>query len=687
MEDFLKELKDDLLDFSVILQTTSNDATLFLQEVGRVYNFIGQKFPVIEEEIVRENKNAMGVIDYFLKKEGDDKKDTFYDNLKINQDKFLYSLKNMQAFIDLDTDLSNAIVAGVSKVDNIMLAIDKIKVLADQIKIYSLNAVVTSSKYGSAGRAFGEISKNIIKLSDSSNQSAESMSQVGKMLFDKFFEFKTEIIDVNTQQQNAFEKIEKDITVSFERVLDTFNTFSQILIDVIERVDSTKVKIFDVMTSLQREDIVRQQTEHIISSIAVVVNENKKFIEEFSLYQEIKNTEAMSKERQEELVETVVEQIDKKQEIEELISNVLDDDKEDNTIENKNIAIRELKMKEEDLRMKHMLLDLFTFNDVVLNLIMHNFDTIYKEIIEVNNKLKDALNYIKKSITDIADDKGLILDFFVGEYSGHAFNILHSVFIDYIANMRGYIENVNTFLLHKENIAQKNEDISDIIDLLENMFNNVKSIAKTFNSINFLAKIELEKNAEIFSDSQAFSVQNVESVASNITKTVEQCLKEFDAIENDLFASLDVFRNNIRNQKGEYMLIENSTEDISRNLEDSKNIIKNNVKTLDGYSDDLITLVDETLNNMKELDALLEEISGITNIYRDIVDKMKSKKAAIYKNYGISAWKIENQKFTDILDTYTIRGERAIADAVLSGDDSVDIEIDVGAHSGEFTLF
>ncbi len=632
MEVFYSSLKNDLLDFSVILQATSNDASLFLGEASRIYGSIGKDFPILENEIKRENDKAMAVINYFLKSDGD-KKNTFDNALKKNQDSFFNALENMQNFMGLDIDLSNSIVDGVAKVDNIMGAIDQIKLLADQIKIYSLNAIVASSKYGVAGRAFGEISKNIIKLSDSSNQEAETMSKVGKQLYSKFSDFKTHIVSVNTKQQSTFEAIKKDIMESFEKVLDTFHNFSKILLDVIERVDGTKSKIFDVMTSLQREDIVRQQTEHIIDSIKIVVDENKKFIDLFNKY---------------------------------------------NANENKT--------EEDKLNMEHLLLDLFTFNDVVLTLIMHNFDTIYKEIVDVNNFLKKNLMEMKSLVLDIVTDKDYIIDFFIGDKSSKSFNVLNFVFNNYTSHMQGYISNVSTLLSKKDDIANRNSDISDIIDSLESMFNETKSIAKTFNSINFLAKIELEKNADIFQDSQAFSVQNVESIAANITETVEDCLKEFDIIKADLFFSLEIFKNNIKNQKNEYTTIQRSTENVSKDLDNSKSVIKDNIKTLDGYSNDLIFLIDETLENMLSLDNLLVEINNITGIYKDIVGKMKKRKDTAYKNYDIISWKIENKKFLDIVNKYTIQEERSIADSVLNNRVS-DIEIDVGSQSGEFTLF
>ena len=65
---------------------------------------------------------------------------------------------------------------------------------------------------------------------------------------------------------------------------------------------------------------------------------------------------------------------------------------------------------------------------------------------------------------------------------------------------------------------------------------------------------------------------------------------------------------------------------------------------------------------------------------------MKKRKDTAYKNYDIISWKIENEKFLDIVNKYTIQEERSIIHNVLNNKGS-DIEIDVGSQSGEFTLF
>lgn len=632
MEVFYSDLQDDLIDFSLILQTTLNDALLFLKEVSNVYGSIGVKFPALEDEIQKENDNAMKIINYFLS-EKKDGLDNFAVLLKKNQDEFFNTLKNMQNFIDLDKGLASSIAGGVAKVDNVVDSIEQIKKLADQIKIYSLNAVVTSSKYGVKGRAFGEISKNIIKLSDSSNQEAQQMSTVGRELFNKFEYFQKQIEVINKQQEEGFISIGNDIAGAFGNVLDAFDDFSKILSNIIERVDGTKFKIFDVMTSLQREDIIRQQTEHIIESIEMLVREDAELIQTLKI---LDTEKAQSGE--------VRDEIDRK------------------------------------------VLEILTFSDVVLSLIMHNFDDIGKEIASVNDFIRQTLMGMKAQIEDIASDKDAIVEHFIGDDTGKHFNVSDYIFNAYTSCMRDYIASISKLLNEKDNLADRNADIDDIIDSLEAMFNQTRGIANTFNSINFLAKIELEKNEDVFENSQSFSVKNVEAIATDITYTVEKCLTEFENIKIDLFSSLDNFKNNMKDQKDVYATMQTSVDFVEKRLVDSKDSINENIKVLDHYSVDLVNLIDKTISDMDFLGTLVSEINTIADIYRHIVERMKMRKDTAYARAGVDSWKLEDEKFLKIINSYTIEKERAIADSVLS-ESGNDFDFDVGHTDNEVIFF
>lgn len=635
-----KNISQDITDYSAILETTVKDIESFLQEVGKVYSFIAEKFPIIEQEMKNENEKANILLSYFISEEEDKK--NFSDDLKENQNDFLKSFDRMQKLIEHDNSLSEALIQNVDKINIVVESIEQIKKLADQIKVYSLNAIIISSKHGSGGRAFGEISKNIINMSENSNEQAAQMNKMGHELFDRFENFKSEILKINEVQKNNFIIMKEQLYKEHNNMVNSFATFSNLISNILTRIDNTSDYIFEIMMVLPREDIIRQQTEHIIESIKSIVEENKKFVDYYG---------------------SIIEDMDAEE---------LEEDK------NKSI--------------EHKLLDLLTFDDLVLNLIIENFKSIHKEISDTNSFIYKSLKEFEEILADISLDRDTIVEYMIGTESGKSefpFTVSNSIFEEYINFIKLYMENFQLSLTNKYKISDNNTTIIDSIEELENMFLETKNIAKAFNSINFLSKIELEKNADVFTSSQTFSIETIESIAANITETVDECLEQFKDIKADIIASINKFKISINSQSNEHDFIESMTENVSKRLEESKYIIDNNVKSLENHAKELFVLIDKTLIDLNSLNTLLAKINEITDIFDKMRSIIKEKKEKYYSSLGIEDWKIESDKYWDIINSYTIKKERTIANSILAGENApnVDINIEEGADSGDFTLF
>ena len=90
---------------------------------------------------------------------------------------------------------------------------------------------------------------------------------------------KNEILKTNEMQRRSFNIMREQLDKEHNNMVNSFATFSNMISNILSRIDNTYDYIFEIMMVLPREDIVRQQTEHIIESIKSIVHENKKFIE------------------------------------------------------------------------------------------------------------------------------------------------------------------------------------------------------------------------------------------------------------------------------------------------------------------------------------------------------------------------------------------------------------------------
>ena len=578
-----KNISQDIVDYSVILETTVKDIESFLIEVSKVYSFIAEKFPVIEQEMKNENEKANILLSYFMSEDEDKKK--FSDDLKENQNDCLKSFDRMQKLIENDNKLSEALIQSVDKINAVVDSIEEIKKLADQIKVYSLNAIVISSKHGSGGKAFGAISKNILSMSDNSNEQAAQMNKMGHELFERFENFKSEILKINEVQKNNFTIMKEQLYKEHNNMVNSFATFSNLISNILTRIDNTSDYIFEIMMVLPREDIIRQQTEHIIESIKSIVEENKKFVDYYG---------------------SMVEDMD----IEELE-------------EDKNKSI------------EHKLLDLLTFDDLVLTLIIENFKSIYEEISDTNSFIYKNLKEFEEILADISLDRDTIVEYMIGTESGKSefpFTVSNSIFDEYTNFIKLYMENFQISLTNKYKISDNNTTIIDSIEELENMFLETKNIAKAFNSINFLSKIELEKHADVFTGSQTFSIGTIESIAANITETVDKCLEQFKDIKADIIISINRFKTNINSQSSEHDFIESMTGNVNKRLEESKSIIDGNVKRLESHARELFVLIDKTLIDLTSLNTLMAKIDEITDVFDKMRNIIKEKKDKYYSS-------------------------------------------------------
>ncbi len=622
-----------MFDYSTILDTTVSDINSFLAELNKVYASIADRFPVIEESMKTENKRANSIISYFT--DDVNVENSFAYELEQNSRDFSKSFDVIKTFIDKDDVLSDSIVNDVNKTSGIMESINNIRLLADQIKVYSLNAIIISSKHGDTGSAFGEISKNIIKLSDLSNEQADMMNKIGNDLFLHFDDFKTKILKANETQKEGFNEAKRNIVLEHTNIEKSFSIFAEIMLDIMKRVDDSYSFIFDIMMILQREDIIRQQTEHIVETINLMIEENRDFINSYN-------------ERLELYKETESEEI--------------------------------------RTQLEHLLLDIVTFDDDILMLVVLNLKSIYSEIRDANRSIKMYLTDFEETLNNVSDDRNTILNHMIGS---DGFNTTSDIIVSNILfeNYASFIDNYTlsykSFISKKQSISDDNKTINDLIEFLETMFIETKNVSKTFNSINFLAKIELEKNRSMFDSSETFSIDSVEAIASNITTTVEESLVEFNGIKEEIFNSIEKFKENIVEAANEYSNMADMTSEVKVRLENSKNVVRNNVNSFKSYSSELFSILNTTLSELSSLDSLLLSIEEIINVCSDMKSMIATRKNDYYESLGITEWQIETSKYLDILNSYTTQKERAIASGVI-GDD---VDIDIGADSGEITIF
>lgn len=181
--------------------------------------------------------------------------------LEESTEKYKVIFKNIMAKLDLLQKLNQVI--------------QEMKTLSNEIKIFSMNSVIISSRAGKSGHGFKSISYFIIELSDQINKNAirlnESASHI-LMLYDrikdKFIQLFDEIYEKKLKQKNQFMKIHVKDTISKIQLVN------QILNDILDRIEYPVSIIPGIMNDIQKQDIIRQSIQHMEEVFNQILNED-----------------------------------------------------------------------------------------------------------------------------------------------------------------------------------------------------------------------------------------------------------------------------------------------------------------------------------------------------------------------------------------------------------------------------
>lgn len=158
----------------------------------------------------------------------------------INQN-FERILRNFSQYKVSYTEISNKILNRLSAVEEIHKIIEKMKVIAKEIKIFSINSVIIASQAGKQGTGFKSISRFIIELSDTIQKSAlqlelykDKIINIHALLKEQFSTLLDDIYGVQIEEiqnatQNSVIWAEEDMQVVLKSLEELFLRITEAL--------------------------------------------------------------------------------------------------------------------------------------------------------------------------------------------------------------------------------------------------------------------------------------------------------------------------------------------------------------------------------------------------------------------------------------------------------------------------
>ncbi|MDF2881214.1 MAG: methyl-accepting chemotaxis sensory transducer [Clostridiaceae bacterium] len=174
-----------------------------------------RKVKVAEEENVKSAAEVLYIVANSLSKIGYEQLSlaSVSTNLSENFNQISATMEELAASSINVTNNQHILNEEISNIKSLSIEIngilDSIKSIADETKLLGLNAAIEAARAGDAGRGFGVVATEIRKLSQSSKETAQSISQLTSKIqssVNKTLDMSSSTLETTEQQSSAIEE-------------------------------------------------------------------------------------------------------------------------------------------------------------------------------------------------------------------------------------------------------------------------------------------------------------------------------------------------------------------------------------------------------------------------------------------------------------------------------------------------
>ncbi|EOC99255.1 methyl-accepting chemotaxis protein [Caldisalinibacter kiritimatiensis] len=472
-------LKEERLfnEFYIDIENVIERLKVLLDDVNDYYSVVYKSIPEIERNLHLAEEETKVLLDYLIhakNEEDSNHPQLIYKALKEIKSDFVIINELMLNQQEIKDMLNSFIDESSQEVsfNKLLIIVKETEKILNGVNLMAINAVIFASNSDN-GQGFGVISTEIQKMSKVLENNLDNISKLLKSLSKWHASLKKNIREIISIQEQATELHTSEIDATFKSMIDSIQIINEILNSVIKNVNEVVNPFQDMMVSIQKEDIVKQNIENIIKSLEIIK-------EKYTQYQTMDTTDKYNP---------------KKLDLIKFINTGME-------------LIKQL---------AHM-----SFEEL--------FSSI-DEIVDICNGLLENLNEVKHDAENISnhfynEDNNL-------QYVGSV-NITFNTVTSLVNKLVYKLESVNK-IVNDNKIVQR--DFSNYINHLSDEIVQIKNSIKRLRKIELLARIELARMGEGNSNDDGFTNQLekiMDRIVNITTENTEVFLRLKTLLEGEL---------------------------------------------------------------------------------------------------------------------------------------------------------
>lgn len=260
------------------------------QEYERVMMKIAGSLPPMEEEINDNILEARELLNFICSHNSAENNYGIIHEFGRFSEQLNEALEIFNEVDNLDKALFNEFKKSMEVSSATIHKMSEILSISENLKVFAINSIVHSQKVGNNGKGYQIISGEFIKLSGKIADRTVNISSLGKQLEKLIQQDLYESISSHeTSSEKNISILSSDSQKRINNAIDTVHRFYGIFQGILGRIEEVNEPISRIMMEIQKQDIIHQQLDHLLSSIEdilVIVNSHPEDLDSLDNSQE-----------------------------------------------------------------------------------------------------------------------------------------------------------------------------------------------------------------------------------------------------------------------------------------------------------------------------------------------------------------------------------------------------------------